>query len=83
MRATCRKFVEAAGLYGRNFSSSQPYEAGLFGLALGDLRTSVGIQVYLIAEAYKLTIDAELATILPPQDIDDDPSWLIGFGGDE
>ncbi|GIF53475.1 hypothetical protein DFJ67_1176 [Asanoa ferruginea] len=79
MRAACRKFVDAAGPDAENFTRRLlPQEAGNFGLALGDLRTSIGVQIALIAEQFGLSVDEYLATILPPSD-DDDASWVPGF----
>lgn len=78
MRAACRRFVEAAGPEARDFYlPTGPYEAGKFGLALGDLRTAVGLQIALLADKFDVAIDDELACIVPP--IDDDASWIPGF----
>jgi hypothetical protein len=79
MRAACRKFVDAAGPHARNFfGPSAPYVAEPFGLALGDLRTSFGFHVALIAAEFKIRVEEDLARILPPVD-DDDASWVPGF----
>jgi len=78
IRAACRKFVDAAGPNARNFDYVlAPYEAGVFGLALGDLRTSIGLQIALIAEKFDLPVEEDLARILPP--VEDDPSFIPGF----
>lgn len=78
MRAAFRKFVEAAGPDAINFFGQRwHYEADPFSLALGDLRTSVGMHIAAIAVKFDLEIDDELASIVPPGD--DDPSWLPGF----
>jgi hypothetical protein len=86
MRAACRKFVEAAGPNGVNFYSNRLYrEADPFSLALGDLRTLVGVQVALIAFRYDIPVEDDLATIIPPpvsdddSDDDADKSWIPGF----
>ncbi len=81
IRAACRQFVEAGGPRGRNFLGDAPWDAGPFGLALGDLRTLVGWQVATIAGEYEIEVEPELAAIMPPSlDSDeDDPSWLPGF----
>lgn len=77
MRAACRKFVDAAGPNARNFEPGWP-SSNAFGLALGDLRTLMGVQIARIATQYDLDIEDDLATILPPHD-EDDPSWIPGF----
>ena len=81
IRAACRQFVEAGGPHGRNFMGAAPWKADPFGLALGDLRTLVGVQVAMIASEYDVEVEPELAAIMPPSlDSDeDDPSWLPGF----
>jgi hypothetical protein len=78
MRAACRKFVEAAGPDARNFYEGR-FRHSLLGLALGDLRTLMGVQIALIAKHFDLTVEPELAAILPPED-DGDLAWLPGFG---
>lgn len=78
MRAACRKFVDAGGPEGENFyHRPMAYSADAFGLALGDLRTAVGVQLALIATKFDLAIGDELAQILPPED--DDASWIPGL----
>ncbi len=84
MRAAARQFVDAAGPHARNFHSLYGGEASTaFGLALGDLRTLVGQQVAILAAAYQLALEPELASICPPTDSDEgesqDLSWLPGF----
>lgn len=78
MRAAFRKFVDAAGPDAIYFSSYHgSHQADPFSLALGDLRTSVGMYIAMIAGNFNIKVDDELASILPPDD--DDPSWLPGF----
>lgn len=48
----------------------------------GDLRSQVGEQLARIAWAYDLEIDDQLARILPPNDDEGDPSWLVDFDRD-
>lgn len=84
MRAACRKFVEEAGPYGRYFHRSERYgQADPFSLALGDLRTIMGIHIAVLAQAFDLEVDEEVASILPPQPQEDDGNldWIPGFGG--
>jgi hypothetical protein len=71
--------VDLAGPNAVNFLMHQhlQYEADPFSLALGDLRTSVGIHVGLITSKFDIEVDDYLATILPPDE--DNPSWLSGF----
>lgn len=87
MRAAARQFVDAAGPRGTNFRDQ--YGGGTataFGLALGDLRTLIGHQVAILAAAYKLELEPELASVCPPADRDEakpqDLSWLPGFHED-
>jgi hypothetical protein len=78
MRAAARKFVDAAGPAARNFAGG--FHANkAFGLALGDFRTLMGVQIASIAKHFDLEIEEDLARILPPPD-EDDPNWLPGFG---
>ncbi|SRR6266545_5473233 len=82
MRAACRRFIDAGGpdaCYFRGGRSS--LEADHFSLALGDLRTLIGVHVALLAKSYTIEVEDYLASILPPEPIDDDdPSWMPGFG---
>jgi hypothetical protein len=70
IRAACRRFVEVAGPYGQNFQGSYG-GVDRFALALGDLRTQVGLHVALIAYHYDIEIEDELASILPAAESDD------------
>jgi len=79
MRAAFREFVDAAGLDAENFRSNRSgMPTNEFSLALGELRSRVGLQVALIADRYEIDVEEELAEILPPPL--DDPSFLPGFG---
>lgn len=82
MRAAARKFVDAGGPNGRDsFRSHSMYEADGFGMALGDLRTSVGFLLAMILSQYPIPVEAELASILPMADEDgQNLSWMVGFG---
>lgn len=83
MRAACRRFVEAAGPDGVHFRHhDHPYETDPFSLALGDLRSLIGVQLAAIAQVYDFTVEPDLARILPPIDRNDEPqdlSWIPGF----
>ncbi|MGH3500951.1 MAG: DUF6650 family protein [Nocardioidaceae bacterium] len=82
MRGTCRKFIEAAGPNARNFRRRPGRgPSSSFSLALGDLRSSMGFYVATLSDQYKLTVDENLASILPsrPDAEDDDLSWFLGF----
>jgi hypothetical protein len=77
MRAAARKFVDAAGPNADNFRPGwQPDNA--FGLALGDLRTLMGVQIARMATQFNLAVEEDLMRILPPVD-QDDPSFIRGF----
>jgi hypothetical protein len=83
MRATVRKFVEAAGVDARNFTDRrQGPTADPFSMALGDLRSQIGFYLVALAAQYKLSVDDSLGIILPPmgQDDDDELFWVPGFG---
>jgi hypothetical protein len=81
MRSALRRFIDAAGPYGRNFSNpSGPAGLDPFSLALGDMRSLVGVQLDIIVRNYGLEIEEDLAQILPPQESGEDPSWVPGFG---
>jgi hypothetical protein len=80
MRAAARRFADAAGPNAQNFRPGwAPQNA--FGLALGDFRTLVGVQIAQMAKQYDLTIEDDLASIIPPPD-EDDLSWIPGFDND-
>jgi hypothetical protein len=49
-----------------------------FSLALGELRSRVGLHVALISGQYGIEVEPGLAQILPPE-VEDDPSFLPGF----
>lgn len=83
MRAACRKFIDCGGPDGRLFEP--PGDGGWpshrFWLALGELRAEMGHQIASLASTYKITIEDELQSMLPPEPRDDDDaSWLPGFG---
>jgi hypothetical protein len=80
MRAAARRFADAAGPDARNFRDSWG-PANAFGLALGDLRTLMGVQIARIVTQYDLEIEDDLAAILPPRD-EDDHGWIPGFEND-
>ena len=82
MRAHFRRFVELAGPDAVNYRGQWRglSEANPFGLALGELRSGVGIQLAVILSAYPLEIEPDLARILPPSaDEEQDLSWIPGF----
>ena len=78
IRAALREFVDTAGPDARNFRYHHSAMTDEFSLALGELRSRVGLQVALIANHYGIEVEDELADILPPL-IDDDPSIVPGF----
>ena len=43
------------------------WSAAEFGVALGTLRSTVGTYVAILASTYRLDVDDELASILPPK----------------
>lgn len=80
MRAACRKFVDAAGPDGRDFIQHDRYGVDPFSIALGDLRTTMGMHIALLSHIFDLEIEDDLASILPPDPRDDDGrnEWLPG-----
>ena len=77
MRAACRKFVDTAGPNVRNFRGEWQ-GSNRFALALGDLRTLMGVQIARLAKQYDLAVEDDLAGILPPPD-EEDLAWMPGF----
>ena len=79
IRTAVRAFVEAAGPRARNFSYRRDGAmTDEFSLALGELRSRVGLHVALIAYHYGIQVEDELQQILPPVE-EDDPSIVLGF----
>lgn len=76
MRTSFRHFVELGGFDGHNFGRHR-YVSDLdpLSLALGALRSEVGLQILLIAYYYGLEVEDELAAILPVI-ADDEPDEL-------
>lgn len=81
MRLAMRQFVERGGPYGQNFSHRESYGTDAFSLALGELRSQVGLHVAAIAYQYKIEVEDDLATILPPTPREDDDSsdWMRAY----
>ena len=81
MRTAMRGFVEAAGPDAIRFQYHPVGGADLFSLALGDLRSLVGVHLAVIAGQYGIEVEPDLARIFPPDiSADDDtadprPSW--------
>jgi hypothetical protein len=82
IRVALRAFVDAAGSGARNFRYRSGVMTDEFSLALGELRSRVGLQVAVIADQYDIEVEDGLAQILPPA-VDDDPSFRPGFEGRE
>ena len=64
MRAAFRKFVENGGPNGVLYHR---HELDPFSLALGELRSTVGHQIAMLAVNYDLEVESDLAAMLPPQ----------------
>lgn len=79
IRATMRAFVDAAGPDACNFRHDWGINPPAFHIALGELRSRVGLRVALIADQYDIEVEPDLEQILPPRDYDD-PSFIPGFG---
>lgn len=78
MRAACRKFVDAGGPHGINFSQSGN-DVDPLSIALGDLRTGIGMQLAIILSQYPQEIEDGLASILPAVEDSEDSDWMPGF----
>lgn len=80
IRIALRAFVEAAGPDAINFRYHHGNMTDQFSLALGELRSLVGMHLAVIADQYGIEIEDDLAQILPP-DIasDNDLSFIPGF----
>lgn len=75
MRLAFRRFVDSAGPRGANFNYAtvQPYFGeNPFFIALGELRSKVGLHVALLAYYYELGVEDELASIIA-QYVEDEP----------
>lgn len=75
IRAACRRFLDVPhadfrNLYVRDFSDFRK-RAGFF-TALGELRASIGTQIVILAVEYEIEVEAELASIFPLADDDDE-----------
>jgi hypothetical protein len=80
MRVAMRAFVDAAGLNARYFSYHDQVGIDRFSLALGELRSLVGLHLALISDQYAIEMEPDLAQILPPDtSADDDLSFVPGF----
>jgi hypothetical protein len=64
MRAAARQFVDAAGPDARNFHPGWRADS-TFGLALGDFRTLMGIQIARIATQFGLAVE-EVGSVRTP-----------------
>ena len=81
MRAQCRRFLDRVGITeGGPTGGGRPGHRRLFadvhyrmhdyffGEALGELRSAIGLNVALVAAAYGLDVEDQLAAVLPPKD---------------
>lgn len=64
MRRACRRFIERAGPEAMNFGQ----ERDRFLVEVSKLRTTFGFHVAALASKYRLRIDDDLASIIPPRD---------------
>lgn len=74
MRAAARRFVDAGGHDGQNWRASRRRTAGTdpFSVALGELRTSMGLHIATIAKTFDIQVDEALAGIMPADPAEDD-----------
>jgi len=69
IRAACRRFLDSDWQRNR-FSMHHGRPGSAFLVALGELRAAVGVQVAALALHYKIELEDELASIIPPEDTD-------------
>jgi hypothetical protein len=80
MRVAMRSFVDAAGPDARNFRYHHGHMTDRFSLALGELRSRVGLHLAVIADQYDIEVEPDLAQILPPDVfVDNGPSIIPGW----
>jgi hypothetical protein len=73
IRAACRKVLRDSRQGGSRIHMPPwhgPFESGFF-LALGDLRSTIGIHVAAIAVMHGLDVEGDLAETLPEADVDE------------
>ncbi|MBI5572063.1 MAG: hypothetical protein HY914_19120 [Desulfomonile tiedjei] len=75
MRAACRKFLNTAGDGPGRVIIDTSFDRGpsswTFFTALGELRSAIGVSLSLLLAAYDLTVEPELARILPADPVGD------------
>lgn len=79
IRSAMRRFVETAGPDGAHFRHGGTHGPDGFSVALGELRSTVGLHVAVLANLFNLSVTPELASIIPPSYEDDDGAWAPGF----
>jgi hypothetical protein len=80
MRTAMRAFVDAAGPDACNFRYHHGHMTDRFSLALGELRSRVGLHLAVIAGQHGIEVEPDLAQILPPDvAADNDPAILPGW----
>jgi hypothetical protein len=74
MRAAARRFVEAGGPDGQNWRPGRRRGAGAdaFSVALGEFRSTMGVQIAAVAVTFGLPVEPPLADVLPPRPAEDD-----------
>jgi hypothetical protein len=68
MRSACLRFIEAGGTDASNFMHRESVGVDPFSLALGELRTRVGLQVALLSSQFDIDVHNDLKQSLPPVD---------------
>ena len=68
MSGACRKFITDGGDNGINFMQHEAAPVHAFSVALGELRSRVGLQAAVLAYHYDLDVHEDLKEILPPPD---------------
>ena len=67
IRAACRRFLDEPHLDFRHFGGHHLGDRPGFFTALGEFRAAVGIQIEALSRHYRINLEPELTTILPPK----------------
>jgi uncharacterized protein DUF6650 len=81
IRVACRNFVEAAGPNATSFRYHRGGQTDPFSLALGKLRSLVGLHLAVITDQYDIEVEDELAQIMSPDPASDNDLSFIPGGG--
>lgn len=72
MRAACRKCVDKLSVPGFEVPDEDARKRTLRGVAIGELRSTIGLHLAFLCVAYNIDLEEHLATILPHTDDSED-----------